>query len=82
MKYIVVRVDDEVYLKARRKAAAHNTSLNQLVIDYLSSLSDEDELRVERNKRLEELFDSQDRGPRTKPVGRIQRKEIYRRRDY
>ena len=82
MKYIVVRVDDEVYLKARRKAAAHNTSVNQLVIDYLSSLSDEDELRVERNKRLEELFDSQDRGPQTKSVGRIQREEIYRRGDY
>jgi len=82
MKYIVVRVDDEVYLKARRKAAAHNTSVNQLVIDYLSSLSDEDELRVERNKRLEELFDSQDRGPQTKSVRRIQREEIYRRGDY
>ena len=82
MKYIVVGVDDEVYLKARRKAAAHNTSVNQLVIDYLSSLSDEDELRVERKKRLEELFDSQDRGPQTKSVGRIQREEIYRRGDY
>jgi hypothetical protein len=82
MKYIVVRIDDEVYLNARRKAAAHNTSVNQLIADYLSSLSDEEKLRAERNKRLEELFDSQDRGPRTKPVGRIQRKEIYRPRDY
>ena len=82
MKYIVVGVDDEVYLRVRRKAAAHNTSLNQLVADYLSSLSDEEELRAERSKRLEEIFASRDRGPQTKPVGGIHREEIYRRGDY
>jgi hypothetical protein len=82
MKYIVVRVDDEVYLRARRKAASRNTSVNQLIADYLNSLSHEEELRAERGKRLEDLFALRDRGPQTKPVGRIQREQIYRRDDY
>lgn len=77
MKNITVSVNDEIYRRARRKAAEHNTSVSRLVADYLRSLSKDEELRAERSKRLEELFASQDRGPRRKPVGRLKREEIY-----
>lgn len=77
MKNITVSVNDEVYRRARRKAAEHNTSLSRLVADYLQALSRDDELRVERNKRLDELFATQDRGRKRKAVGRLKREEIY-----
>ena len=77
MKNITVSVNDEIYRRARRKAAEHNTSVSRLVTDYLHSLSKDEELRAERNKRLEELFTSQDRGRKRKPVGRLKREEIY-----
>jgi len=77
MKKITVRLDHEVYRRARRIAAARKTSVNQLVVDFLSSLTDDEELRAERRKRLEELFAVQDRGRQRKPVGRLKREEIY-----
>lgn len=80
MKNITISVDDEVYVRARRKADAHNTSVNQLITDYLSSLADDEELCAERRERLEELFASQDRGRPRKPVGRLKREEVYDRR--
>ena len=36
-----------------------------------------EELRGERNKRLEQLFAEVDRGPKRGPVGRLKREEIY-----
>lgn len=80
MKNITVSVNDEIYRRARRKAAEHNTSVSRLVADYLRTLSQDEELRAERSKRLDELFASQDRGRRRKPVGRLKREEIYDRR--
>jgi hypothetical protein len=80
MKNITVSVNDEIYRHARRKAAEHNTSVSQLVAEYLRSLSKDEELRAERNKRLDELFAAQDRGRKRKPVGRLKREEIYGRR--
>ena len=77
MKNITVSVNDEVYRRARRKAAEHNTSVSRLVSDYLRLLGKEEELRVERTKRLEELFVSQDRKRQKKGVGRLKREEIY-----
>jgi len=77
MKNITVSINDEVYRRARRKAAEHNTSVSQLVAEYLRKLSQDEELRAERTKKLEELFASQDRGRRRKPVGRLKREEIY-----
>lgn len=77
MKNITVSVNDEVYRRARRKAAEHNTSVSRLVADYLRLLGKEEELRAERTKRLEELFASQDRKRQKKGVGRLKREEIY-----
>ena len=77
MKNITVSVNDEVYRRARRKAAEHNTSVSRLVADYLRLLGKEDELRADRTKRLEELFATQDRKRTKKAVGRLKREEIY-----
>ena len=79
MKNITVSVNDEVYKRARRKAAEHNTSVSRLVADYLRLLGKEEELRVERTKRLEELFAAQDRNRPKKGLGRLKREEIYAR---
>ncbi len=77
MKNITVSVNDEIYRQARRKAAEHNTSVSQLVAEYLRTLSKDEELRAERNKRLDKLFAKQDRGRKRKPVGRLKREDIY-----
>ena len=47
MKNITVSVPDDVYSTARRQAADRNTSVSQLVAEYLRSLGREDELRAE-----------------------------------
>jgi predicted CopG family antitoxin len=79
VKNITVTVNDDVYRKARRKAAEHNTSVSRLVAEYLRLLGKEDELRAERTSRLEELFATQDRKRQKKGVGRFKREEIYAR---
>lgn len=79
MKNITVSVKDEVYRRARRKAAEKNTSVSQLVAEYLRTLSKDEELRAERNKRLEELFAAQDKDPKRRRVGRLKRDDIYNR---
>jgi len=77
MKNITLTVSDEIYRRARSKAAEHNTSVSRLVAEYLRSLSKDEELRAERNKLLDELFEKQDRARRRKPVGHLKREEIY-----
>ena len=79
MKSITITVSDEIYRRARSKAAEHNTSVSRLVAEYLRSLTRDEELRAERNQRLDELFDEQDRARKRKPVGRLRRKQIYAR---
>jgi hypothetical protein len=79
MKNITVSVNDETYRRARRKAAEHNTSVSQLVAEYLRTLTKDEELRAERNKKLDELFAAQDRRRKRKPIGRLNREEIYTR---
>jgi len=79
MKNITVSVNDEIYRRARRKAAEHNTSVSQLVAEYLRTLTKDEELRAERNKKLDELFAAQDRRRKRKPIGRLKREEIYTR---
>src|SRR5437879_8549652 len=79
MKNITVSVNDEIYRRARRKAAEHNTSVSQLVAEYLRGLTRDEELRAERNKKLDELFAAQDRRRKRKPIGRLNREEIYTR---
>ena len=55
MKNITVSVDDEVYRRARVKAAEMDTSVSKLVRKFLTDLSKEESPseRFERLKRLE-----------------------------
>lgn len=77
MKNITVSVDEDIYFAARRKAAERKTSVSQLVAKYLRSLSREDELRAERARRLDELFEMTDQRSQPGTVGPFNRDEIY-----
>jgi len=79
MKNITVSVNDEIYRRARRKAAEHNTSVSKLVAEYLRSLTRDEELRAERTKRLQKLFAEVDRDPKRRRAGRLKREDIYQR---
>lgn len=52
MKNVTVSLPDEVYRRARIKAAERDTSLSALVREFLMSLGDE-ESETERRKRLQ-----------------------------
>ena len=52
MKNITVSVDDEIYRRARMKAAEQDTSVSALVARFLAALA-ADESDVERLKREE-----------------------------
>jgi plasmid stability protein len=53
VKNITVSLDDEIYRRARVKAAERDTSVSALVKDYLVALSRE-ETEFERLKRLQD----------------------------
>lgn len=56
MKNITVSVDDDVYRKARIKAAERETSVSSLVSDFLRSLSaEESEFEISK-RRMNDLF--------------------------
>jgi hypothetical protein len=52
VKNITVSVPDQVYRRARMRAASRDTSVSALVRDFLASLGDE-ESDFERRKRLQ-----------------------------
>jgi plasmid stability protein len=53
VRNVTVSLDDEVYRRARVKAAERDTSLSALVRDFLISLGEE-ETDFERRKRLQD----------------------------
>jgi plasmid stability protein len=53
VRNVTVSLDDEIYRRARVKAAERDTSLSALVRDFLISLGDE-ETEFERRKRLQD----------------------------
>jgi plasmid stability protein len=53
VRNVTVSLDDEVYRRARVKAAERDTSLSALVRDFLISLGEE-ETEFERRKRLQD----------------------------
>lgn len=53
MRNVTVSLDDEVYRRARMKAAERDTSLSALVRDFLVALG-EQETDFERRKRLQD----------------------------
>ena len=77
MKNITVSVDEDISFAARRKAAEQKTSVSQLVAEYLRSLSREDELRAERARLLDDLFEMTDQRSQPGLAGPFNRDEIY-----
>ena len=76
MKNVTVSLPDEVYLKARVKAAERNTSLSSLVRAFLESLADE-EGEFKRLERLQE--ESYAKIERFQAADRVSREDLYRR---
>jgi plasmid stability protein len=76
MKNITVSLPDEIYRRARIKAAERDTSVSALVRDFLVALG-EDESDFERRRRLQaEVLGSIDR---FRAGNRMTREEAHRR---
>jgi hypothetical protein len=56
VKNITVGIDDEIYLKARRKAASLDTSVSQVVAAFLQKWTAEEDLKKSRARKLRKLF--------------------------
>lgn len=82
MKNITLKIDDEVYLKARLKAAREGTSVSAMVREFLDHLPDGDEA-MEKHRRMvasmEEIYAEADARaiPRTEPLIPLSREQIY-----
>jgi hypothetical protein len=75
VKNVTVSLPDEVYRKARIKAAERNVSLSSLVRRFLESLAEE-EGEFKRLERLQE--ESYDKIERFTASDRLKREELYR----
>lgn len=76
MKNITVSVDDEIYRRARVKAAEQGTSVSALVRRFLNELA-ASESQVERLKREEQEL--RERILSFRAADRLARDEVYRR---
>jgi plasmid stability protein len=74
VKNITVSVPDEVYRRARVRAAARDTSVSALVREFLAGLGDE-EPEFERRKRLQAEVLRSIRG--FTAAGRLSREEAH-----
>lgn len=74
MKNITLSVNEEVLSKARKYAKSHNTSLNQVVRDYLQEIVN----KSERESFIDELleFTKQHAGC-SEPGWKFNREELY-----
>jgi plasmid stability protein len=74
VKNITVSVPDQVYRRARVRAAARDTSVSALVREFLTSLGDE-ETEFERRRRLQERVLASI--GRFRAAGRLSRDEVH-----
>jgi hypothetical protein len=79
MKNITVSLDDEVYRRARVKAAELDTSVSALVKKYLIELAGQ-ETDFERRKRLEEEVLAKIKGRGFSAKDRLSREQVHQRR--
>jgi plasmid stability protein len=77
VKNVTVSLPDDVYRRARVKAAERDTSVSALVRDFLVELA-EDESDFDRRKRLQQEVLSSVRGFRAS--ARLSREEIHDRK--
>lgn len=78
MKKITISLDDEVYRRARIKAAELDTSVSALVKKYLVELAGQ-ETDFERLKRLENELLSEIKGLGFSANDRLSRDEVHER---
>jgi hypothetical protein len=78
MKNITVSLDDEVYRRARIKAAELDTSVSALVKKYLIELAGQ-ETEFERRKRLEVEVLAKIKGRGFSAKDRLSRDEVHHR---
>jgi len=76
MKNITLSAEDEVIAKARKYAKEHNTTVNQLIRDYLDEL-----ISKQDSEALAEEFDKlvQQNAGYPEEGWRLNREEIYQR---
>jgi len=79
MKNITVSLDDNVYRRARIKAAELDTSVSALVKKYLVELAGQ-ETDFERRKRLQDEILAKIRGRGFSAKDRLTRDEVHKRK--
>jgi hypothetical protein len=77
VKNITVTVEDGIYRKARRKAAALDTSVSQVVAAYLRSWTSEEGLKRRRVKKLRNIFALVSEHRQPGPAAPGSREELY-----
>lgn len=79
MKNITIAVDDAVYRRARRKAAAEDTSISHVVQRFLTEWAEKDDAAALKEACLEKLFRKADSRDRYKSgsAGPFSREELY-----
>lgn len=79
MKNITLKIDDEIYHKARVRAARKGTSVSAMVRDFLTRDVAEDDTEAMRVAALKKLYAEADARatPRTEPLVPLTREEIY-----
>ncbi|HUE73825.1 MAG TPA: hypothetical protein VMP01_23295 [Pirellulaceae bacterium] len=78
MKNITVSLDNEVYRRARIKAAELDTSVSALVKQYLIDLAGQ-ETDFERRKRLQDVILAKVRGRGFSAKDRLTRQQVHER---
>lgn len=76
MKEIIIRIDDELYRRAKESVDDLESSLNAQVTSYLKSLNDDDERIAKARVRMRGLFTA------TKDFGvgrKLSREEMHER---
>jgi len=80
MKNITLKIDNEVYRRARIRAAHEGTSVSAMVREFLvNQVGVEDELENRRIAALDEIYRIADarKHPRAEPLKPLTRDEIY-----
>lgn len=73
MKTISMDIDEQIWLCAQQKAAAENTSLSEVVADYLKSWASDDALKQARDIMVQRFSQPDWRFTVGAPDGREQR---------
>ncbi len=78
MKDVTISIDEQIYRRARKKAAVEDTSLSRVVESLLGKWAEQDD-RVSQLARLDRLFEEADSRDSEKQgcAGPFSREELY-----